>query len=176
MGRTGGPEAATMFQAPLAFATAGVDDERQGRPPIVSIEVSFAERGPAVEFESGRGLTVRRDVPLGRADSGHPETVLAIATSGDSHEFVGSPDTALARLPDRGSGPHVVRCHLCRCIQVRASRTGTGEGRGGSAPSGRQGTLSLKPLTPSPRSGQPWSAGALPVQMKGISHETDRQR
>ena len=165
-----------MFAAPLAFATAGIDDERQGRPPVVSVQIALPERSPAVEFEAGRRLTVGRDVPLGRADSGHPETVLAIATSGDRHEFVGSPDTALARLPDRGSGPHVVRCHLCRCIQVRASRTGTGEGRGGCAPYGRQGTLSLKPLTPSPRKVHPWSAGALPVQMKGISHETDRQR
>lgn len=165
-----------MLQAPLAFAAAGIDDERQGRPPIVSVEIALPERSPAIEFEAGRRLTVGGDIPLRRPDAGHPETVLPVPTGGDSHELVGPPDAALARLPDRGSGPHVVRCHLCRCIQVSASRSGTGEGRGGCAPSGRQGALSLKPLTPSPRSGHPWSAGALPVQMKGISHENDRKR
>lgn len=89
-----------------------------------------------------------------------------------------SPRAGFPFLTKRDFAPSPLgRCQLCNCNQVGgfAAILELHRGRGGLAPSGRQGTLTLKALTASPRSGLSMGLRGNPALKIGEFHMNIRE-
>lgn len=122
-------------------------EHRQAMPDAPDPLPGEVTGGP-VEGDRDGGEAVAGDVPGRLSEAVLLQSVAAIG----GHDPVDDTDVMELVAPALGERAAMVQpllhwCQLCRCYQVSASRHLQ---EGADAPTGRQGTLTLKPLTASP--------------------------
>lgn len=173
-----GPEVTPLLETPAAFPAPDVQHKtvRQTLGPYVP--TAFQAGRCAVHLERNGAFTAPGYVPLGpnlrlklktmpEAPGNHPVDDLHRVHTGAGARLPFLPKPNLSLGPLGG-------CQLCNCNQVGGfAAIGLHKGRGGLAPSARQGSLALKPLTRSPRYGLAWGLRRNPASQIGvIRHET----